>query len=155
MSEPIVEQISDWINDAIQGVQDPDKTLTLKAVRPTILDWDVGNYAHGDVIIEISSVDTEKKSTTGSRYETGIWSLYGIITTLPANTAVDTVLSRMAETIRRTLLAGNAGGQACGGLALGIDCPEVNYAAGPGCAVVEVGVAVDYPTGLYDGYAAP
>lgn len=154
MAEAIIEQIADWIKDAIDGTQDPGATLTMRAVRPAILDWDVSRYAHGDVIIELVSIDTEGKSTTSSRYESAQFSIYGIITTLPADTAVDTVLTRLSETIRRTLLAGNSGGQACGGLALNIDCPGVDYAAGPGCAVADVTAVVRYPTGLKDGYSS-
>ena len=155
MAEPIIEQIADWIKTAIHGTQDPDAMLTMRAVRPTILDWDVSHFAHADVIIEAAGMESLDKRTTASRKELGTWMLYGIIRTLAANTAVDTVMSRLAETIRRTMLAGNANGQACGGLALNIDCPNVEYAAGEGCAAVIVTVNVTYITALADGYTAP
>ena len=154
MAEAIIEQIAAWIEGEIDGVQDPGATLTLRAVRPKILDWQADDFKHGDVIIEIVDSGTLSK-TISSRTELGEWKLYGIITTLPADTAADIVLSRMAETIRRTLLAGNVSGQACGGLALNIDCPEVNYSNMSGGVVAEVTVQVTYITALADGYAAP
>jgi len=149
--EPIVEKIAEWIESEIDGVQDPDATLTLRAVRPKILDWEASNFKHGDVIIEIVEGATLSK-TTSSRTEVGEWRLYGIIRTLPENTAADTVLSRMAETIRRTLLGGNKRGQACGGLALNLDCPEVTYSIMSGGVVAEVTAHIRYVTDLADGY---
>ena len=149
--EPIVEKIAKWIESEIDGVQDPGATLTLRAVRPKILDWEASNFKHGDVIIEIIEGATLSK-TTSSRTEVAEWRLYGIITTLPADTAADTVLSRMAETIRRTLLSGNKRGQACGGLALNIDCPEGTYSIMSGGVVAEVTAHIKYVTDLADGY---
>jgi len=149
--EPIVEKIAIWIEEEIDGVQDPDATLTLRAVRPKILDWQASDFKHGDVIIELIDGGTESK-TTSSRTELAEWRLYGIIRTLPADTAADTVLSRMAETIRRTLLAGNVQGQACGGLALNIDCPDVTYSIMSGGLVAEVTAQIKYVTDLADGY---
>lgn len=149
--EAIVERIAEWIEGAIDGVQDPGATLTLRAVRPEILDWLAEDFKHGDVIMEIIEGATLSK-TTSSRIEVAEWKLYGIIRTLPANTAADTVLSRMAETIRRTLLSGNQRGQACGGLALNIDCPEVSYSIMSGGVVAEVTAQVKYVTDLADGY---
>lgn len=149
--EALVERIGVWIAEAIDGVQDPGATLTLRAVRPKILDWQASDFKHGDVIIELIDQGTLSK-TTSSRKELAEWRLYGIITKLPANTSADTVLSRMAETIRRTLLSGNKRGQACGGLALNIDCPEVNYSIMSGGLVTEVTVQVTYVTAVDDGY---
>lgn len=145
--EAIVEKIAEWIEGAIDGVQDPDATLTLRAVRPKILDWQAQDFKHSDVIMELVSSVTQGMTTVESREELGTWKLYGIIKTLPADTAADTVLSRMAETIRRTLL-----GQTCGGLALNIDCIEVNYSIMSGGVVAEVTVQVTYETSLADGY---
>jgi len=152
--EAIVERIAVWIEEAIDGVQDPGATLTLRAVRPKILDWQASDFIHGDVIIELIDGGTLSK-TTSSRTELAEWRLYGIITTLPANTAADTVLSRMAETIRKTLLSGNKRGQACGGLALNIDCPDVTYSIMSGGVVAEVTAQVKYVTALADGYKTP
>ena len=149
--EAIVERIAVWIEEAIDGVQDPGATLTLRAVRPKILDWKASDFKHGDVIIELIDGGTLSK-TTSSRTELAEWRLYGIITTLPANTAADTVLSRMAETIRKTLLSGNKRGQACGGLALNIDCPDVTYSIMSGGVVAEVTAQIKYVTALADGY---
>jgi len=149
--EAIVERIAVWIEEAIDGVQDPGATLTLRAVRPKILDWQASDFKHGDVIMEIIDGGTLSK-TTSSRTELAEWRLYGIITTLPADTAADTVLSRMAETIRKTLLSGNKRGQACGGLALNIDCPEVTYSIMSGGVVAEVTAQIKYVTALADGY---
>ena len=152
--EAIVEKIAVWIEGAIDGVQDPGKTLTLRAVRPKILDWQAEDFQHGDVIMELIDGGTLSK-TTSSRNELAEWRIYGIITTLPADTAADTVLSRMTETIRKTLLSGNKRGQACGGLALHIDCPEVNYSIMSGGVVAEVTAQVTYITDLADGYKKP
>jgi len=151
MAEPIVEKIAEWIEGEIDGVQDPDATLTLKAVRPKILDWQASDFKHGDVIMELVDEGTLSK-TTSSRKEQAEWRLYGIIKKLPANTSADTVLSRMAETIRRTLLSGNKRGRACGGLALNIDCPEVNYSIMIGGLVAEVTVQITFITAVSDGY---
>lgn len=149
--EALVERIAEWIEGELNGVQDPGATLTLRAVRPKILDWDTSNFKHNDVVIEFIDGVTESK-TTSSRTEVAEWRIYGIITTLPADTAADTVLSRMAETIRRTLLSGNKAGQACGGLAQNIDCPECAYTIMPGGVVAEVTARVRYVTDLADGY---
>lgn len=149
--EPVVEKIAVWIEEEIEGVQDPGKTLTLRAIRPKILDWEASNFKHGDVIIELIDVGTESKTTT-SRTELAEWRLYGIITILPADTAADTVLSCMAETIRKILLSGNKRGQACGGLALNIDCPDVTYSIMSGGVVAEVTCQIKYVTDLADGY---
>ncbi len=152
--EAIVEKIGVWIEEAIDGVKDPGATLTLRAVRPKILDWQASDFKHGDVIIELIDGGTLSK-TTSSRNELAEWRLYGIITTLPANTAADTVLSRMAETIRKTLLSGNKRGQACGGLALNVDCPDVTYSIMSGGVVAEVTCQITYITALADGYKTP
>jgi len=152
--EAIVERIAVWIKEAIDGVQDPGATLTLRAVRPKVLDWQASDFKHGDVIMEIIDGGTLSK-TTSSRTELAEWRLYGIITTLPADTAADTVLSRMAETIRKTLLNGNKRGQACGGLALNIDCPDVTYSIMSGGVVAEVTAQIKYVTALADGYKTP
>jgi len=154
MAEPVVEKISEWIEEAIDSAQDPGATLTLNAVRPKILDWEASDFKHGDVIMEVVNTGTLSK-TTSSRTELAEWRLYGIITTLPENTAADTMLSRMAETIRKTLLGGNVRGQACGGLALNIECSEVNYSIMPGGIVAEVTVQVKYETDVFDGYKKP
>ncbi len=155
MAEPIIEQISDWINDALDGKADPDTTFTLRSVRPTVLDWEASDFAHGDVIIELGPIVTQSQTTVESRTEQATFKLYGIVRTLPANTKADTVLARMAETIRRLMFAGNADGQACGGLALNIDCPNVDPGIFNGGILAEVTAEVKYQTALKDGYAAP
>ncbi len=149
--EAIVERIAEWIESELKGVQDPGATLTLRAVRPKILDWEASDFKHGDVIMEIIEGATLSK-TISSRTEVAEWRLYGIIRTLPANTSADTVLSRMAETIRRTLLSGNQRGQACGGLAQNIDCPAATFSIMSGGVVAEVTAQVRYVTALWDGY---
>lgn len=153
MAEPIIEQIADWINDAIDGEQDPDTSLTLRAVRPTVIDWDVNNFRHGDVIIEIREMSTQSKTASDSRTELATWDLHGIIRDLPADTAADTMLCRMSATVRRLLLAGNSAGRACGSLALHIDCPAVAYGIIEGGVVAEITAAVTYDTEIKDGYA--
>ena len=151
--EPIVEQIAVWVTEEIDSVQDPAESLTLRAVRPNILDWDASDFLHGDVIIELIDGVTDSK-TTSHRHEIAEWRLYGIIKTLPEDISADTMLSRMAETIRRTLLNGNKRGQSCGGLALNIDCPDVTYSIMSGGVVAEVTAHIKYVTDLYDGYKA-
>ena len=150
--ETIHEQIAQWIAAALDGQQDPEATLTLRAVRPKILDWTVEDFKHGDVILEAGDITTQGRTTVSSRTELGAWKCYGIIRELPANTAADTVISRMIETIRRLLLAGNAGGNACGGVAVTIDCPDAEWSLMAGGVVAEVTVNVVYRTALKDGY---
>ena len=151
--ETVHEQIAVWIAAVLNGKQDPGATLTLRAVRPKILDWNVGDFKHGDVIIEAGPFATESRTTVQSRNESAEWDLYGIIRTLPADTAADTVISRMIETIRRLLLAGNVSGRACGGLALRIDCPLGDFGIFNGGMIAQVKVNVLYQTALKDGYA--
>jgi len=155
MSEPIIEQIADWINDTLDGKSDPAGTLTMRSVRPTILDWEASDFAHGNVIIELGPVVTVSRTTVESRTEKAIFKLYGIIRTLPEDTKADTILARMAETIRRTMLAGNANGQAMSGLALKIDCPNFDPGIFDGGILAEITAEVLYQTTLKDGYTAP
>lgn len=152
MAEPIIEQIAAWISNALNGVSDPDGTLTLKAVRPTILDWSELQLNHGDVIIEIGSIETVSR-TASSRMEEAVFRLNGIIRSLPASTRADTVLLRMSETIRRTILAGNTLGTACGGIANNIDCPSIDYEPIEGGVAAIVICRVKYMTNYKDGYS--
>lgn len=154
MSEPIIEQIGQWIESAVDGAQDPEQTMTLRAVRPGVLDWNVTDYRHGDVIIEAQSLETQSK-TNQSRLELGVWKLYGIIRELPAASAADAVIARMIETIRRTLMAGNSQAVACGGLAAWIDCAQAAFGIFEGGLIAEVTASVMYGTKILDGYAAP
>ncbi len=154
MSETIHEQIGQWIASALDGATDPDETLTLRSVRPKVLDWQVTDFQHGDVVIEADTLKTE--STTGtSRGEIAQWKLYGVIRDLASALAADTVVSRMIETVRRTLLAGNVAGQACGGLANNIDCLEAEFATFEGGLIAEVTARVVYRTAVLDGYTTP
>ena len=148
MPEPIIEQIADWIFDALDTVQDPDETFTLSAIRPQMEEWDKTSFSHGDCIIENDSLETVRFSTE-SREEKGIWKIYGIVATLPDNTSLDIVMNRMSETIRRNLMGGNLKGKACGGVATHLNCPNVMYAPGP---MVVVTVEVSYWTHVHDGY---
>jgi len=152
MAETIHEQIALWIAAALNGKKDPDATLTLKAIRPKVLDWNVDDFNHGDVVIEAGPIKTVSTTTRESRTEEAIWTCYGIIRTLPAETAADTMISRMIETQRRILLAGNSGGQACGGVAVRIDCPSASFGICAGGLIAEVTVNVLYRTALLDGY---
>lgn len=152
MAETIHEQIAAWIAAAIDGQADPGGSMTLRAVRPKILEWSVEDFVNGDVIIEAEDLKTQSRRTTASRTELGRWNLYGIINQLPADTAADTYISRMIETMRRLMLAGNSQGGACGGLAHSIECPEAGFGIMTGGVVAEVVVHVLYSTGLYDGY---
>lgn len=152
MSEPILEQIAQWIAAALDGRQDPAGTLTLRAVRPKMLDWTIQNFKHGDVIIEADAFSTQGRTTNESRGELAAFKCYGVIRSLPVETAADTVVTRMIETIRRLLLAGNVAGRACDGKAIVIDCPSANFGLFDGGLVAEVDVQVTYRTGLKDGY---
>jgi hypothetical protein len=152
MAEPVIEQIAQWIESALDGMQDPDATLTLRAVRPKILDWTMQDFKHGDVIIEANSIATQSRTLCESRTELAMFKCYGIIRTLPADTAADTVLTRMTETIRRLLMDGNIGGKACGGLAMNIDCPSSSFDVMDGGAIADIDVQIMYKTALWDGY---
>jgi len=151
MAEPIVEQISQWIQSNLDGVQDPDTTLTINAERPKISGWNVTDYADSDVVIVILTTRTTELSSD-SRQETGVWRLYGIIDQDSDSTELDTKMARLSETIRRTLIGGNSNGKACGGIATYIDAPDVDYSIAEGCAVVIVTCEVDYWTDGLDGY---
>lgn len=150
--ETIHEQIAQWITTALDGKQDPDASMTLRAVRPKVLDWTVEDFKHGDVILEAGPITTQSRTTASSRTELGVWTCYGIIRELPVNTVADTVISRMIETIRKLLLAGNVGGTACNGLAVNIDCPSADFSIMSGGVLAEVTVNVIYRTALKDGY---
>ena len=155
MAEPIIEQISEAIETAIDNKQDPDATFTTTAVRPKIVDFELSHFAHADVILELISVATQNKTTVESRLELAVFKLYGIVRDLPADTAADTVVARMAETIRREMFGLNSAGRAMRGLAIDVDCPAFDYAEMPAGLVAEVTVHVLYQTALADGYAAP
>ena len=143
MAKAIIERIANWIKDAIDGVQDTVAILTFNVVCPKIVDWQVQDFKHGDVIMEfVTAGPGEIKTTSGSCEEVADWSLYAIITKLPDNMDADTVLDHMAETIQRALLSGNKRGRACGGLALNIGCPEIKYGAMAGGLVIDVSVRV-------------
>ena len=150
--ETVHEQIAQWIAAALDGQQDSDATLTLQSVRPKVLDWTVEDFKHGDVVIEADGIETESRTTVSSRTEKAAWSCHGIIRELPADTAADTVLSRMIKTISRLLLAGNSAGTACGGVAIRIDCPKADFEIMSGGMVAEVTVEVLYRTALLNGY---
>jgi hypothetical protein len=137
-------RIADWIAAALDGQEDPDETLTLRIVRPGINDHGDSHFLHADVFL-CGIEERVKTETTGPyRFATAIFKLYGVIRSLPELTAVDTMLSRIAETIRRLILAGNSGGRACDGLALNIDCPTVDFLPGKGFEAAEVIVKVKY-----------
>jgi len=80
------------------------------------------------------------------------WKLYGILRQLPDNVSADTQITRMTETIRETLLNENKKGQACGGLALSIDCPEDVFSIMSGGVVAEILVQVQYMTSIFSGF---
>ena len=141
--EQVVKQISEWIEEEINGLQDPDATLTLRVVRPKIVDWQVTDFKHGDVIMEYGNKEPYDV-TTSSRLWLGEWKLYGIITTLPDNTDADDMLDLMSELIQSKLLSGNKNGRACQGLALNISCPDVNYGSMAGGVVTELTVNVRF-----------
>lgn len=141
--EKVIEQISEWIEEEINGLQDPDKILKLRVVRPKIVDWQVTNFKHADVVMEFGSSEPYD-ITTSSRLWLGVWKLYGIITTLPDNTDADDMLDLMSELIRSKLLNGNKHGRACGGLALNISCPDTSYGSMAGGVVTEITVNIRF-----------
>jgi len=145
--EKIVEQISDWIAEEIDGLKEPvgwaGGILTLRVVRPKIVDWQVSDFKHGDVIIEFGNREPYD-ITTSSRLWLGEWKLYGIITTVPDNKNADDLLDLMSELIQSKLLSGNRHGRACGGLALNISCPDISYGSMAGGVVTEMTVNVRF-----------
>lgn len=141
--EKIVEQISEWIVAELNGLQDPDQLLTLRMVRPKIVDWQVTDFKHGDVVMELGNIEPYEV-TSSSRMWLGEWKLYGIITTLPTGTDADDMLDLMSELIRSKLLSGNKRGRACEGLALNISCPDVNYGSMAGGVVTEMTVNIRF-----------
>ena len=141
--EQVIKQISEWIEEEINGLQDPDGILTLRVVRPKIVDWQVTDFKHGDVIMEFVNVEPYD-ITSSSRLWLGEWKLYGIITTLPDNTDADDMLDLMSELIQSKLLSGNKHGRACGGLALNISCPDTSYGSMTGGVVTEMTVNIRF-----------
>ena len=152
MAEPIIEQILDWINDKLDGVHDPDTTLTLRSVRPKIIDWSTLQFIHGDVIIELASVENASQTTVESAFKTATVRLNCIVTTLPADTAADTFLCRMFETVRRTILSGYGDSPKLGGLAINMSCPLIELEPIDGGVDAVVTCKVEYATDLFDGY---
>ncbi len=136
------KKIAQWIAEALDGVTDPDETLTLNVIQPGILDTFESHFADGDVFVigEDDVLDTE--STEPSRLVTALIKVYGVA--VRTGETADKLLSRITETIRRTLLAGNSKGRACDGLALNIDCPSYRFGSVPGMAITEVNVFVKY-----------
>jgi hypothetical protein len=118
--------------------------LTLRIIRPCINDYSESHFHNADVFLCGVDDRGESQTTDRGRFATAIFKLYGIVRELPEGIAADTVLSRMAETIRRLILAGNSGGLACDGLALNIDCPLVDFLPGPGFEAAEVTVKALY-----------
>jgi hypothetical protein len=153
MAEPIIEQIAVWINDALDGKSDPDGTLTLRAVRPKILDWSTLQLIHGDVAIELGMIETLDTDTRSYRREKATFLLHGFVDHLPDGVKADTYLARCGETIRRLVLAGNIDAHPLSGLALSIDCPEVVFLPVDGGVKVIVTCIVEYSTAIYDGYS--
>ena len=141
--EQIVQDISEWIEVALNGLQDPDKLLTLRVVRPKIVDWQVTDFKHGDVVMELGNIEPYE-ITSSSRMWLGEWKLYGILTTLPTGKNADDMLDLMSELIRSKLLSGNKRGRACEGLALNISCPDVNYGSMSGGVVTELTVNIRF-----------
>lgn len=139
----VIDQISEWIKEEIDGLQDPGATLTLRVVRPKIVDWQVSDFKHGDVVMEFGNREPYDV-TTSSRIWLGEWKLYGILTTLPTGKTADDMLDLMSELIQSKLLSGNKHGRACGGLALLISCPDVNYGSMAGGVVTEMTVNVRF-----------
>ena len=154
MSEPILEQIAQWIATALDGVSDDTGTVSLNVVRSTMIDWELPQFRHGDVLLELESIaGDDEHGSMESRVEIATWAIYGIVVTLPDDTAADTVLARTSETIRQALLAGNtAGNRSCDNLAIQIDCPSTQYARAPGMALAVVTCRVQYETRILDPY---
>jgi len=131
-----------WIADAINGARDPDETITLNVIQPTILDAFENHFDNGNVFVIGESDNMEAVTTEPNRIIEALIKVFGIVT--KANLPAQTLLNRINETIRRILLAGNEKGRACGGLALNIDCKKSDFHSLPGMAVSELDVRVKY-----------
>lgn len=153
MAEPIIEQILDWINDKLDGVQDPDTTLTLRSVRPVVQDYINPKFKHCDVVIDLDSIENKSQTTVESKLKTATVRLNCIVRTLPADTAADTFIARMFETVRRTILSGYNDDPKFGGLAIiNASCPLVQFELIEGGINTIVFCMVEYATDLLDGY---
>jgi len=130
--------IADWIARALDGGQDPAGSLTLRVVRPGINDYAEPHFLNADVFICGIKDRLISQTTEPQRICSAIFKLYGIIRSLPGGMAADTALSRITETIRRLILAGNNKSPACDGLAVNIDCPAVRFLPGAGFEAAEV-----------------
>jgi len=136
------KKIAQWIAEQLEGVTDPDGTLTLKVIQPGILDIFESHFENGNIFVIGEDDDMETETTEPSRLITTLIKVYGIA--VRTGETADKLLSRITETIRRTLLAGNSKGRACDGLALNIDCPSYRFGSAPGMAITEVNVYVKY-----------
>lgn len=151
MSKPVVEKIEQWIADTLDGVSDTESLITLNSVRSNILDWDVSSYAHGDILIDIVSIETLQKDYEVERKEKVIFKLCLIIRKLGDNSA-DTLLNQGAELIRQTLLADADRERVCGSMAESIECLAIMFGMDDGCVIAEVTVEIEYYTDIKDGF---
>jgi hypothetical protein len=140
----IAARIADWIAEAVDGSSDPDGTLTLNIVEPEIIDFAENHFDNYNVFLIAVDEDVKTETIRPSRLATALIRLSAVMTSLPAGAAAGTVLARVAETIRRAVLAGNSRGRACNGLALNLDCPMTKFAPGPGCEFAVVDCFVKY-----------
>jgi hypothetical protein len=148
--ESIHEQIAQWLAAALDGQSDPDGIITLRAVRPKILDWTVEDFKHGDCIILADRIKIKGdgyetiETLYGSRSQIGTWWIQVVIRQLPEDISGDAYINKVMEMVQSILLAGNSGGRACNGLALNIDCPEMNFEMCIGGLIAEIIVNIEY-----------
>jgi hypothetical protein len=136
------KKIVQWVADALDGVSDPDGTLTLNVIQPGILDVFESHFANGNVFVIGEDDVMETETAEPGRLVTALIRVYGLI--VQATEITDKLLARITETVRRTLFAGNSAGRACDGLALNIDCPDSGFHAGPGCSIARIDVFIKY-----------
>lgn len=153
MAAAIIEQIAVKIYDALDGVSDPDETITLQSVRSKILNINDLRLVHGDVLIEYVGKETISNDLSSFRTENGVFRVTGFVSSIPSDSYADTYLIMVAETICKYLLEENDDTSPLGGLALSVDCPKYVLMDSEGGVDVIVDCIVEYSTNIYDGFS--
>ena len=133
--------ILNWIAGKLHNVDIAGQSYSLNIIQPEIIDPYDSIFSNGDCIL-LGIKENINEVTTSSRFRTLLARVYGIISSTlePA----DKALSRIIETVRKTLLGSNIAGGACNGLAISIDCPDSRFYAWPGMVIAEIDILVEY-----------
>ena len=138
---------------AIDGVSDPDGTITLRALRSKILNVAELELVHGDALIEYAGKETISMDMSSFRTEKGTFNITGFVSSIPDGLYADTYLIAVAETICKYLMAANEDDKPLDGLALSVDCPKYVLMDSVGGVDVIVTCEIEYSTNIYNGFS--